>query len=167
MEIPFYYKEVTAIAAEESGLDKEFISDINKNSPMLLRDLYLTKNAVGAAVIAQHKIIERIAENGSCVIVGRAADDVLKEHPDVVRIFIKAPLKWRIERIMSVYNDSREQAEINIRRSDTARAAYYKNISGQEWGDESMYDFVVDSSQGINESVDKVLDYLANFTMNK
>lgn len=162
LNIPFYYKEVTALAAEESGLDREFISDINRNSPALLRDLYLTKNAVGAAVIAQHKIIERIAKNGSCVIVGRAADFVLKDHTDVVRVFVKAPLEYRIERVMTVYGDTREDAERNIRRSDAARAAYYKNISGNEWGDEAMYNLILDSSIGVDKSVSAILNYLSN-----
>lgn len=163
--IPFYYKEVTALAAEQIGFDKEFVSDINKNSPTLLRELYLSKNAVGAAVAAQHKIIERIAENGSCVIVGRAADYVLKDNPNVVRIFVKAPLEYRIAKVMKTYGDSKEEAEKNIRRSDGARAAYYKNISGLVWGDETHYELVIDSSAGTEKSVDVLLNYLEKYSL--
>lgn len=75
--IPFYYKEMIALAAHESGLDREFISNIHKNSPDILRDLYLSSHAVRHAIKAQNRIIRRIADNGSCVIVGRAADHVL------------------------------------------------------------------------------------------
>lgn len=89
--IPFYYKEMTALAARESGLAQEFISDINQNAPKMLHDLYLSTTVVQHAIAAQHKVIERIAENGSCVIVGRAADHVLRDHKDVVRVFIYAP----------------------------------------------------------------------------
>lgn len=163
--IPFYYKEVTALAAEQIGFDKEFVSDINKNSPTILRELYLSKNAVGAAVAAQHKIIERIAENGSCVIVGRAADYVLKDNPNVVRIFVKAPLEYRIAKVMKTYGDSKEEAEKNIRRSDGARAAYYKNISGLVWGDETHYELVIDSSAGTEKSVDVLLNYLEKYSL--
>lgn len=56
--IPFYYKEVTALAAQESGLDREFISDLNKNAPQLMHELYLSNIVVHQAIIAQKKIIE-------------------------------------------------------------------------------------------------------------
>lgn len=160
LEIPFYYKEMTALAAQESGLDREFISDINKNAPQLLHDLYLSGTVVRQAIAAQKKIIEKIAEQGSCVIVGRAADFVLKDKENVVRIFIRAPREYRIERVMQVYGDTREEAEKNISRSDKARAMYYKNISGLEWGDENNYELVVDSSRGIEESVEIILGSL-------
>lgn len=158
--IPFYYKEMTALAAQESGLDKEFISDINKNAPQVLHDLYLSTHVVQAAVTAQHKVIEHIAENGSCVIVGRAADYVLKEKQNVVRVFVYAPEEYRASRVMEVYGDSREQAFENIRRSDKARAAYYRSISDHEWGDRHQYDLMINSSCGIENSADTIVQYL-------
>lgn len=158
--IPFYYKEMTSLAAQESGLDREFVSDINKNAPQLLHDLYLSGTAIRQAIIAQKKIIEKIAEQGSCVIVGRAADFVLKDNENVVRIFIRAPKEYRIERVMQVYGDTYEEAEKNISRSDKARAMYYKNISGLDWGNENNYELVVDSSCGVEESVDNICRFL-------
>lgn len=158
--IPFYYKEMTALAAQESGLDKEFISDINKNSPQILHDLYLSTHVIRHAITAQYKIIRKIADNGSCVIVGRAADYVLSDYDNVVRIYIYAPKEYRIGRVMKIYGDTREEAERNIMHSDAARASYYKNISGLEWGDERNYELVVDSSQGIEKSVEIICNYL-------
>lgn len=64
LEIPFYYKEMTALAAQESGLDKEFISNLNANPPTLMHDLYLSTNVIQQAVIAQDKVIRKIAEPG-------------------------------------------------------------------------------------------------------
>ena len=162
LNIPFYYKEMTEIAAQESGLDKDFISDINKNAPRKLHNLYFSSKAVQHAVVAQHKIIEKIADNGSCVIVGRAADYILKDYDNVVRIFIYAPLEYRIGRVMEVYGDTREAAEKNIRRSDNARAAYYKNVSGLTWTDKDNYDLTIDSSVGLEASADIILEYLKN-----
>lgn len=75
-------------------------------------------------------MIREIADHGSCVIVGRAADFVLREREDVVRIFIYAKEDYRIKRVMEVYGDCEEEAKKNVRRSDDARASYYKNISG-------------------------------------
>lgn len=159
--IPFYYKEMTALAAQESGLDKEFVSGINKNAPHLLYNLYISTKVVRLAVIAQHKIIEKIADNGSCVIVGRAADYVLKDRENVVRIFIGAPKEYRIGRVMEVYGDSRDEAEDSICHSDKARAAYYRHISGKRWGDEKNYDLVVDSSCGVQKAGERILDFLS------
>lgn len=155
--VPFYYKEMIALAAHESGLDREFISDINRNSPDVLRDLYLSSHAVRYAVEAQNRIIRRIADNGSCVIVGRAADHVLRDYDSVFRVFVRAPLDFRVRRVGEVYGDTPEEAERNIRRSDRARASYYRHISGRKWGDAENYDLIVDSSAGIEESADRIV----------
>ncbi len=160
LQIPFYYKEMTALAAQESGLHKEFISDINKNSPNVMHELYLSTNVIQQAIAAQEKIIHKIADHGSCVIVGRAADHVLRNHEDVIRIFIYAPKDYRVKRIMKVYGDSIEEASKNIHRSDEARAAYYKNISGNHWGDRENYDLLIDSSIGVKACADAICEYI-------
>ena len=160
--IPFYYKEMTALAAQESGLNKEFISDINVNAPAILHSLYLSTEVVQNAVAAQDKVIRKIADQGSCVIVGRAADYVLRDYKDVVRIFIYAPEDYKIKRVMEVYGDTAEEAKKNIRRSDEARASYYKNISELTWGDRQNYELLLDSSIGIEASTDTICHYIKN-----
>lgn len=158
--IPFYYKEMTALAAKESGLDREFISDINANSPAMLHSLYLSTDVVQQAIIAQDKVIRRIADFGSCVIVGRAADYVLRDYDDVVRIFIYAPDDYRIRRIMEVYGDSFDEAKKNIHRSDEVRASYYKNISERTWGERCNYELMLDSSVGLEASAETICSYI-------
>ena len=158
--IPFYYKEMMALAAQESGLHKDFIEDININSPALLHGLYLSTEVIQRAVVAQDRVIKRIAENGSCVIVGRAADYVLKDREDLVRIFIYAPEEFKIGRIMEIYGDSRKDAVKNIKRSDEARAMYYEKISGLRWGDRHNYDLVVNSSMGLEQSAELICDHI-------
>ena len=162
--IPFYYKEMVALAAHESGLDQEFISNIHKNSPDILRELYLSSRPVQMAIMAQDKIIKKIADNGSCVIVGRAADYVLKEREDVIRIFIHAPKPYRIKRVMEVYGDTLKEARRNIHRSDKARAAYYKHISGRRWADGRHYNLSIDSSIGVQETANLILSYVSNMS---
>lgn len=158
--IPFYYKEMTALAAQESGLAKEFISDINSDSPAVLRELYLSTNVVQQAVVAQDKVIRKIADNGSCVIVGRAADYVLRNYKNVVRIFIYAPVDYRIQRVREIYADTAEEAKSNIHRSDSARSSYYKQISGQKWGDIHNYDLLIDSSVGVEKCADIICSFV-------
>ena len=157
--IPFYYKEMTALAAQEAGLDKAFVSDINTNAPAILHELYLSTNVIQQAVSAQETIIRRIAESGSCVIVGRAADWVLRNHPCVVRVFIHAPKEFKIRSIMERYGDSRESAVANIRRSDEARAAYYRSISGQNWGAPKHYELCVNAAAGRETCAETIIRF--------
>ena len=162
--IPFYYKEMITLAAKESGLNREFISNIHKNSPDIMRDLYLSSNAVQYAIKAQDAIIREIAENGSCVIVGRAADYILKDYDNVVRIFIHAPQDYRIQRVMDVYGDTPKEARVNIERSDKARASYYEHISGTHWGDARNYELTVDSSDGVEKTAQFIVRYITGHT---
>ena len=154
--IPFYYKEMMALAAEESGLHKQFIEDINKHSPALFHKLYLSTDVIQRAVIAQEQVIKRIAEKGSCVIVGRAADYVLKDCDGLLRVFIYAPEEFRTQRIMENYGDTRNEAVKHMKRSDEARASYYKKISGQVWGDRRNYDLIVNSSMGLEQCAEVI-----------
>ena len=158
--IPFYYKEMTALAAKESGLDREFISDLNKNSPQTMQKLYLSTEVVQQAVLAQKKIICKIADNGSCVIAGRAADYVLRDYDSLVRVFIYAPDDYRIKRVMEVYGDSYEDAKKSIHHSDEARGSYYKSISGLVWGDRKNYELLIDGSIGVEQCAEIICNYV-------
>lgn len=159
--IPFYYKEMTTLAAEQSGLDKDFVSDINQNAPAGLSQMYLSTNVVQQAVIAQEKMIQQIADHGACVIVGRAADYVLREYDNVVRVFLYAPKAVRVKNVMEMYQDTSEQAKINVVRSDEARASYYRNISGREWRDATNYDLCLDTSMGKELTAKIILEFIS------
>ena len=151
---------MTALAAQECGFDKEFISEIDNNAPVILHNLYLHTDVIQRALIAQDKAIKMIAAQGSCVIVGRAADYILRDFKDLLRVFIYAPEDYRIGRIMEVYGDTREEAKRNIKRSDEARASYYKKVSGLTWGEKQNYDLVVNSAIGLEESADYICSYV-------
>lgn len=160
MQIPCYYKEMTALAAQESGLAAEFISDINKNAPDRLKELYLSTTIVQQAVAAQDRIIKKIADNGTCVIIGRAADYVLRDYAKVIRVFIHAPKDYRIRKVMEMYGDTVEEAEKNIEHSDAARSAYYKSITGAPWGQSDNYELCIDSSIGEQACAEVIHQYL-------
>ncbi len=157
--IPYYYKEMTALAAKESGLDKEFISDINSTKDVM-HDLYLTTAPVKYAIEAQEKVIKMIAKKGSCVLVGRAADYVLRNNKNLIRIFIYAPKEYRIKKVMEMYHDTKEKALKNIEKSDKNRASYYEIISGQKWGNPENYDLCIDSSIGKEKTTEIICDYI-------
>ncbi|MGN1259101.1 MAG: AAA family ATPase [Christensenellales bacterium] len=162
LKIPFYYKEMTALATQESGFDKEYISELNENAPKILYNLYLSTNVVQQAIVAQDQVIKKIADNGSCVIVGRAADYVLRDYEDLLRIFIYAPEEYKIRQVMKIYGDDYDTAKTNVSHSDNARAKYYKNVSNQDWGDRHNYDICIDSSIGIEETANLICDYVKN-----
>ena len=95
--------------------------------------------------------------------MGRAADYVLRDRQDLVRVFIHAPKEFRIKRVMEVYKDTSEEARRNIRRSDKARAAYYKHVSGCRWGSKGAnYELIIDSSLGIEKAADEIVSYVKN-----
>lgn len=160
LDIPCYYKELVAVAARESGLAQEFISGINSDENAVMRELYLTADPVKRAVAAQEKAIRHIADAGSCVIIGRSADYVLRNYPDVVRIFIYASKSYREKKIMEMYGDSPEAAKKSIARSDAARGAYYKSVSGMEWGDPHNYELCIDASMGEKAAADIICSYI-------
>lgn len=159
LNIPYYYKELTMLAAQESGLDKEFISKLNQKSNVL-HDLYLTTSPVKYAIEAQEKVIKKIASKGSCVIVGRAADYVLRNNKNVIRIFIYAKEEYRIQSIMEMYGDSKQEAKKNINKSDKNRASYYNIISNSIFGNVNNYDLCIDSSIGVEKTAEIIINFI-------
>lgn len=158
--IPCYYKEMIAIAAHESGLAEDFISNLNSDENAVMRELYLSSNVVQDAITAQDRAIRKIADAGSCVIVGRSADYVLRNHKNIVRIFITAPKTYRTRMVMDMYGDNQEQAEKSIERSDAARRSYYESITNKKWGDSHSYELCVDSSIGVEETANLISSYI-------
>ena len=165
LNIPCYYQELVAVAAQESGLAQEFISGINSDENAVMRELYLSTDPVKRAIAAQDTAIRKIADAGSCVLIGRSADYVLRNYKDVVRIFIHAPKSYREKKVMEMYGDSPEAAKKSIARSDAARAAYYKSVSGKEWGDPHGYELCIDASMGEDTAANLICDYIKR--MNK
>lgn len=92
--------------------------------------------------------------------MGRAADYVLRDRKDLVRVFIHAPKEYRVKKVMEMYGDTQAEGKKSIARSDAARGAYYKSISGREWGDSRQYELSVDSSIGPEQTAALICDYI-------
>ena len=103
-----------------------------------------------------------IADMGACVIVGRAADYVLRNRKNVVRIFIHAPKDYRVKKVMEMYGDTEQESRKSIARSDSARGTYYKSISGHVWGDPHQYELSVDSSIGPEKTAELICGYVSH-----
>lgn len=165
LKIPYYYKEMLAVAAKESGLSEKYLSNMNSQSEEgVMRDLYLGSAPAEYAIKAQRQAIESIAEQGSAVIVGRAADYVLRKHDNVLRVFISAPDDYRIKKLGEMYGDSPAAAKKSLKKSDRNRASYYNIISGQQWGARENYDLCLDSSIGNAATADLIVAYARALT---
>lgn len=111
---------------------------------------------------AQSDFILDTARRGSCVIVGRSADYVLRDHPRLIKIFLTSADDARAERIMSRGDaDSRESALILARKTDKLRANYYNFYTDKQWGAAASYDLCVDTSVLSPEAIVEIIaDYV-------
>lgn len=168
LSIPFYSKELLSLAAEKSGLSQKFLeeTDVTKKQG-ISNSLYLSKSVESQSIQAQREVLQAIAEKGSCLIVGRAANYVLRDYPDVVSIFIYASEEVKVKNIMEMYHDTEEEAKKRIRQSDKTRAAYYQSISSERWDDRHNYNLCIDSGIGKEMASRMILDYLEKREQNK
>lgn len=163
--IPYYDRELIDKAAEESGFAAEFIeASEQKVTGGLLYKLgmgmsYGYDNRVlplsNQIYLTQRKVIKELAEKGSCVIVGRCADDILKDSEGLLRVFIYSDMEHRIARAVKCYGMNELTAKKEIRKSDKERARHYGIFTDQHWGDRKNYDLMLNSGKfGIEPCAD-------------
>ena len=153
--VPFYDRELLAEAARRSGLCEEVLSrhDERPAGSALFHAGLLSPYPSDFATLgqqaflAQFDAIRELAAKGPCVILGRCADFVLAGRPHVVRAFLRAPLEWRIPRVMARSGVDESAARRMIRDAEKARAAYYGHFTDRKWGDPASYDLVLDTSR--------------------
>ena len=171
--ITYYDDLLLKKAAEESGLCEELFRSFDERPKSFLYSIALDPyslsmnhiNSRGSieqqVYLATHDTIKKLADEGSCVLIGRCADYALKDRTDVVNLFITAPLENRVERVAKRNAISPDEAKERIRKTDKSRAAYYNFYSAKEWGDAKSYDLCIDSSLlGIDGTVDLLSELL-------
>ena len=161
LNIPCYDKELASMVAKDTGLSVDYINKLENNISQPMYELYLTKTPTAIAREAQNNILEAIAKKGSCVIVGRCADFILSDY-NPYRIFIYADMEYKQQRIMNNYKDSKNTAYENILKSDKNRAKFYYETTGQVWGMKENYDLCINSSIGVEETVNMIYNYIQN-----
>lgn len=175
LRIPFYDKELISLAAKESGVSPEIFDNVDeKAANSLLYSLSMGMYSFGSGFsamgdlpvndklyILQHKIIREIADKGSCVIVGRCADYILRDRSDCVNVFVYADMEFRKEESIKKHGIDAARAEHIITKTDKSRANYYSFYSGQKWGAAENYDLCINSSKLDEEKiVDLIIDYI-------
>lgn len=108
----------------------------------------------------QAKVIRELAEQESCIIIGRCADYVLKDNPDVLRLYFYAPLQDCVTRVMNQNGLSEKEAVKKIEKIDKFRADYYRYYTGRDWNDARNYDFCLDTT---SMSYEKLIEVVENF----
>ena len=168
--IPFYDKDLLKRAAKESGLCEEIFENFDeKPSSCFLYSLVVDSYSLGYSnngydLPLNHKVflaafdtIKKIADEGSCVIVGRCADYALQDYDNVLNVFVHAPLEDRIKRISAKYELSESKAKDMIYKKDKQRASYYNYYSSSKWADIKNYDLTINSSHlGIDQTVEVI-----------
>ena len=111
-------------------------------------------------LIKQAETIKKIALDNNAVIVGRSADYILKDNPKLIKIFLYAPLDYRINTVRKLYKDSFKDAKKHVLESDRAKSTYYELTTNQVWGKKENYDLCINCEKGNEKIVKLICDYI-------
>ncbi|MCC8171316.1 MAG: cytidylate kinase-like family protein [Parabacteroides sp.] len=174
LDIPFYDRELITLASKESGLCPEFFEKADERASHSLSyaftlgfpffgnvspyNDYLSNDTLFKI---QSDTIRKIASEGSCVIVGRCADYILREDKRCVNVFIHSSLEKRMERVVQRNGVTVEEAKVLIEKTDKSRAGFYNYYSNKTWGVAATYHLSVDScSLGIEGTVEFIRSFV-------
>ena len=177
--IPFYDKELIAIAAKESGLSEHLFDGLDeKPTNSFLYSLVMGVQS-GASTYCRYgdvtgsdnifriqaQVIRQIADKGPCVIVGRCADYILRDYENLVSVFVHADMEQRTARIMKRYNLKEKNAEDYINKTDKRRNSFYNFYTNRIWGSVENYNLAIDTAQvGIKNAAEIIADYVKKLT---
>ncbi len=173
--IPYYDRDLLRLASDDSGINEQLFAKADEKIKKSLL-FKIASNIYKGELIPpdsddfvsndnlfnyQAKIIKELAGTESCIIIGRCADFILKDDPNLVRLFVHAPLQECINTMMGMTGKSEKEAEKQILAIDKHRAEYYKYYTGREWENAKHYDLCLNSSKlGFDKCVEIVKSYL-------
>ena len=163
-----YDKELITRAAKESGLAEEIIdSHDEKPNKSFLYSLVMDSYDMGLGggytdiplshkvFLAQLNAIKQIADEESCVIVGRCADYALEGRENLIRVFVTGEEEHKIARLEKTYNLNADDAKSLMKKKDKERSSYYNYYSNKDWGKADSYDLCISSTLlGVEGSVE-------------
>jgi len=173
LNIPLYDKEIITDAAAKSDLNPEVLQNADESAAnSLLYTLAMGSNIAGTTMhfgykmplndklfIIQSELIKGYAQEGSCVIIGRCADYVLRDEKNLLRLFIYGELESRKARIAERHPEIKSTQIVDvINKTDKRRSSYYNFYTGNKWGKYDNYDMAINSSSlGIDGAVEIIL----------
>ncbi|MCI9225586.1 MULTISPECIES: cytidylate kinase-like family protein [unclassified Acutalibacter] len=173
LDVPFYDKALIAMAAKQSGLSEEVFANADeKATSSLLYSMVMGSYSFGARVpginempindklfIIQSDIIKKAAAEGPCVIIGRCADYILREHENCLNVFVHASKEERVRRSVAKKDCEERKASDFVTKKDKQRANYYNFYSNKRWDDLQNYDITIDTSRfTVDEAVELLMD---------
>ncbi len=150
--VTFYDRDIIKAAAKESGED---LTDIERVEEELTRTGIIMRMLAPNAYRDQHdnihtiehSIILDLAKKGTCVILGRCADDIMeKANIPALNVFLYASDIHRAVRVSQLI-DSTDPTVIQkkMQKTDAARRSYYEQFTGKRWGDSRNYTLSLDT----------------------
>lgn len=178
LNIAFYDKDLIAKAAKESGLSENLFEGMDERpTNSFLYSLVMGLNTghgiyhhyddvLGSDNLfkIQSTVIRNVAAEGPCVIVGRCADYILRNEPNLIRVFIHADEDWRKLNVAAEDEIEVAEAVTRLRKIDKRRSNYYNFYTNRTWGDVDNYDIAVNSGA---IGVDNTVALLAQFVKMK
>ena len=170
--IPIFDKQLITDAAAKGNLNEDVLKKTDESAAnSLLYTLAMGSNVVGTSIhfgykmpindklfILQSEVIKNYAKEGSCIIIGRCSDYVLRDEENVFRLFIYGDLEHRKERVQLRHPELKSSQIIDvINKTDKRRASYYNFYTGNKWGKYDNYDMAINSSTlGIEGTADMI-----------
>lgn len=167
--VKFYDKDLIEIISNESGLSATYIEQNEENIHGNLLSSFNTQYYDNLSnddnlFIAESKAIKKIAEKGSCVIVGRCANYILKDNPNVINIFLYSDDENKVKRAVKYYGLDEKNALKEINKVNKNREKHYNYYTNEKWKDSNNYDL----SMNVDElGVEKTAEIIAEFINNK
>lgn len=174
--IKCYEKDIVRMASEESGISEALFNQADeklKRTPLFFGK---TKGEYTGKLIPptsdefvsdhnlfnyQAKIIRELAQRESCVIIGRAADYVLKGNPGLVSVFVHASREYCVQQAIERRAYVGKDVEKFVEKTDKYRSDFYRYYTGQEWTDARNYDLCLNSERlGFEGAKDAIEDYI-------
>ncbi len=177
--IDFYDKELIRLAAEESGLQKVFFEKADERASQSvlgglfgMRFPFIGDGAMPATNClsndslfqVQSDVIRRLAQEHSCLFVGRCADYILRSYPWCANIFISCAPEERVARLRRLHGITEDEARTMMEKADRKRADYYNYYSNKTWGAAATYHLCIDSSV---LGIERTTDYIETFVREK
>ena len=148
--IPCYDAEIILEMARQTGFAPDYVKEAGEDAPGGFLSAAFSNRMFGPTnedILWEHqyRVITALAEKGSCVIVGRCADYILRDKADCLTVFIHADMKFRADRIVRVYGEREQSPEERLRDKDKRRAAYHRFYTNMKWGHAQNYHLTLDS----------------------
>ena len=166
--IKFYDKDLIEIVSNESGLSASYIEENEQNIHGNLLSSFNTQYYDNLSnddnlFIAESKAIKKIAEKGSCVIVGRCSNQILKDNKNVINIFLYSDDENKVKRAIKYYGLNKKTALKEINKINKNREKHYNYYTHEQWKNLDNYDIAINVDK---YGVEKTAEILMNFVEN-